>query len=263
MPEKVHTDIPWTCAHMVEVSMTGSAIARGQGVALWRQIAATIEGEISRGAAAAGARLPTEAMLTARFGVNRHTVRRALEDLEARGLIRVEQGRGAFVAEDVVDYRLGPRTRFSELIRTQNREPAGRILRVSETPAETQLAEALNIRRGRVVLRAERLGLVNGRPIVLGVHHFPLPRCAAAAEALARDPSITAALAACGIADYRRRSSRITARLPTPEEAALLQQSRSRPVLVSENLNVDLAGEPIDWTQAVYAAGRAQLVVEP
>jgi GntR family transcriptional regulator, phosphonate transport system regulatory protein len=248
---------------MVEVSMTGTPLARGQGVALWRQIAATLESEIAGGAKGAGERLPTEAMLTARFAVNRHTVRRALEDLEARGLIRVEQGRGAFVAEDVVDYRLGPRTRFSELIRRQNREPAGRVLRIADVAAETQIAEALGLRRGRLVLRVDRLGLSNGRPVVLGQHHFPLPRCAAAAEALGQDASITAALAACGIEDYRRRSSRITARLPTPEEADFLQQSRSRPVLVAESLNVDPAGEPVDFTLAVYAAGRVQLVVEP
>lgn len=248
---------------MVEVSMTGAPLARGQGVALWRQIAATLEGEIARGGRAAGERLPTEAALTARFAVNRHTVRRALEDLEARGLIRVEQGRGAFVAEDVVDYRLGPRTRFSEVIRRQNREPAGRILRIAEMPAETQLAEALGLRRGRGVLRVERLGLANGRPVVLGAHHFPLPRFADAAEALEGDASISAALAACGVPDYRRRSSRITARLPTPEEAERLQQSRSRPVLVAESLNVDPDGIPVDWTQAIYAAGRVQLVVEP
>ena len=248
---------------MVEVSMTDAPLARGQGVALWRQIAATLEGEIAGGTKAPGERLPTEAVLTLRFGVNRHTVRRALEDLEARGLIRVEQGRGAFVAEDVVDYRLGPRTRFSEVVRRQNREPAGRILRVAELPAETQLAEALGLRRGRLVLRVERLGLANGRPVVLGIHNMPLPRCAAAAGALERDASITAALAACGVADYRRKSSRITARLPTPEEAELLQQSRSRPVLVAESLNIDPDGLPVDWTVAVYAAGRVQLVVEP
>lgn len=248
---------------MVEVSMTGAPLARGQGVALWRQIAALLEGEIARGPKAAGERLPTEAVLTARFGVNRHTVRRALEDLEARGLIRVEQGRGAFVAEDVVDYRLGPRTRFSELIRRQNREPAGRILHVTEMPAETQLAEALGLRRGRPVLRVERLGLADGRPVVLGVHHFPLPRFAAAMASLEGNASITAALEACGVPDYRRQSSRITARLPTPEEAALLQQSRARPVLVAESLNIDPQGLPVDWTQAVYAAGRVQLLVEP
>ena len=248
---------------MVEVSMTRDALARGQGVALWRQIAAAMEGEIAAGSKAAGDRLPTEAALTARFGVNRHTVRRALEDLEARGLIRVEQGRGAFVAEDVVDYRLGSRTRFSELVRTQNREPAGRILRIAEVPAETQLAEALGTRRGRMVLRIDRLGLADGRPVVLGAHHLALPRCARAADVLGVNPSITAALEACGIPDYRRQSSRITARLPTPEEADLLQQSRSRPVLVAESLNVDPAGVPVDWTLAVYAAGRVQLVVEP
>ncbi|HWT10263.1 MAG TPA: phosphonate metabolism transcriptional regulator PhnF [Roseomonas sp.] len=243
--------------------MTGAPLARGQGVALWRQIAATMEAEIATGTKAAGDRLPTEAALTARFGVNRHTVRRALEDMEARGLIRVEQGRGAFVAEDVVDYRLGSRTRFSETLRRQNREPAGRILRLAEVPAETQLAEALAIRRGRMVLRVDRLGLADGRPVVLGAHHLPLPRCAAAADALGTNASITAALEACGVADYRRHSSRITARLPTPEEADLLQQSRSRPVLVVESLNVDPAGQPVDWTLAVYAAGRVQLVVEP
>lgn len=248
---------------MVEVSMTGAPLTRGDGVALWRQIAATLEAEIARGSKTAGERLPTEAVLTLRFGVNRHTVRRALEDLEARGLIRVEQGRGAFVAEDVVDYRLGPRTRFSELVRRENREPAGRILRITEIQAETMLAEALGIRRGRLVLRVDRLGLADGRPVVLGTHHLPLPRCAAAQEVLETRPSITAALEACGVPDYRRQSSRITARLPTPEEADLLQQSRSRPVLVTESVNVDPAGQPVDWTVAVYAAGRVQLVVEP
>ncbi|MFC7539728.1 GntR family transcriptional regulator [Siccirubricoccus deserti] len=69
-----------------------SALARGQGVALWRQIAGSLEAEIAAGGLAPGARLPTEAELTARFRVNRHTVRRAMEELENRGLVRVEQG---------------------------------------------------------------------------------------------------------------------------------------------------------------------------
>ncbi len=132
-----------------------STLARGQGVALWRQIATAIEHDIAAGRGASpGDRLPTEAALSARFGVNRHTVRRAMEELEARGLIRVEQGRGSFVAEDVLDYPLGPRTRFSETIRRQNREPAGRMLRIVETEAEAQVARALGLRRGRPRSRA-------------------------------------------------------------------------------------------------------------
>jgi GntR family phosphonate transport system transcriptional regulator len=239
-----------------------AALARGQGVSLWRQIASHMERAIAAGTHRPGDRLPTEAELAQAFAVNRHTVRRAMEELESRGLVRIEQGRGSFVAEDVLDYSLGPRTRFSENIRRQNREPSGRILRVSEVPAEAGLADLLGIRRGRAVVQVERLGLVDGRPVVLGLHHFPAARFAAVPGRLAEDPSITAALAACGVPDYRRRVTRITARMPTPEEAEALQQSRNRPLLVAEAVNTDPEGVVVDVTFARYAAGRVQLVVE-
>lgn len=244
--------------------MTDAALSlsRGQGVSLWRQIVQTIEKEVASGAHRPGARLPTEAEYAARFAVNRHTVRRAMEELEGRGLVRIEQGRGSFVAEDVLDYRLGPRTRFSENIRKQSREPAGRILRIAEIAAEAALAELLGIRRGRAVVLVERLAMADGRPLVLGTHHFPAQRFARLPALLAENPSITAALTACGVPDYRRKATRITARMPTPEEAELLQQSRNRPVVVAEAVNTDAAGEVVDVTFARYAAGRVQLVVE-
>jgi GntR family phosphonate transport system transcriptional regulator len=247
---------------MPETSMTGPGLDRGQGVSLWRQIAAHLEQEIAAGLRAVGERLPTEAMLSEQFQVNRHTVRRALEALEARGLVRVEQGRGSFVAEDVLDYPLGGRTRFSETIRRQNREPQGRVLSVKETPADSQVAEALGLRRGRPVLRVVRLALADGKPIVIGAHHFPLPRFARLAEVVTAEGSITAGLTACGVPDYRRQVTRVTARMPTPEEAQLLQQARTRPVLSAEAINIDPAGAPVDFTQGCYAAGRVQIVVE-
>jgi GntR family phosphonate transport system transcriptional regulator len=237
-------------------------LARREGVALWRQIQQAIEADIATGRYKPGARLPTEAELAARFAVNRHTIRRAMEEVEGRGLIRIEQGRGSFVAEDVVDYRLGPRTRFSENIRRQNREPEGRLLRVAEMAADATLAEALGIRRGRAVIVAERLALADGRPVVLGTHHFPAARFRHMPALLAVNPSISAALAACGVPDFRRQVTRITARLPTAEEAALLQQSRARPILVAEAVNIDPSGAVVDVTFGRYAAGRVQLVVD-
>jgi GntR family transcriptional regulator, phosphonate transport system regulatory protein len=243
-------------------SGTEASLARGRGVALWRQIVASLERDITGGRLVPGSRLPTEAELTQRFAVNRHTVRRAMEDLEARGLVRIEQGRGSFVAEDVLDYPLGPRTRFSETIRRQNREPQGRILRLEEIDADATVAEALRIRRGKPVVMAERQGLADGRPVVVGRHYFSVARFPGIAGLLAEDPSITRALARLGVPDYRRHSTRITARMPTAEEAALLDQARSRPVLVSEALNVDAAGEPVELSIACYAAGRVQILVE-
>ncbi len=244
---------------MLDDSMT---LARGEGVSLWRQIVSQLEASIVGGKLVAGARLPTEAELSQSFSVNRHTIRRAMEELATRGLVRVEQGRGSFVAEEVVDYPLGSRTRFSEIIRAQSREPSGRIIRIAEIPAEGRVAELLKLRRGRGVVMVERLGLSNGRPITVGSHHFPAHRFARLASLLAENPSITAALAASGLPDYRREVTRITARMPTPEEALLLGQARNRPVLLTESVNVDAEGVPIDATFSRYAAGRTQLVVE-
>ena len=243
-------------------SLAAPLLARGLGIALWRQIAGAVEQDIAAGQLPPGSRLPTEAELSARFGVNRHTVRRAMEELESRGVVRIEQGRGSFVAEDVLDYPVGPRTRFSETIRRQNREPQGRMLRIEEMPAEATIAEHLKLRRGRPVVLAERLGLADGRPVVIGSHWFSAVRFPGIAALLASEPSITKALMTLGVPDYRRQVTRITARMPTPEEAALLEQSRTRPLLVTESVNVDLQGQPVEVSFACYAAGRMQIVVE-
>lgn len=245
-----------------EDDVASKGLQRGAGVVLWRQISAAIERDITGGRFGPGARLPTEAELSARFGVNRHTVRRAMEALEMRGLVRIEQGRGSFVAEDLLDCPIGPRTRFADIVRGQNREPGGRILRMGEMVAEPRIAELLGLRPGRRVLFAERLFLADGRPVALGRHYFVPGRFPEILARLAEDPSITRALQLSGVPDYMRRMTRITARLPSAEEAEILEQSRMRPVLVCEHQNVDEAGRPVEAGITRYAAGRAQLVVE-
>jgi GntR family phosphonate transport system transcriptional regulator len=237
-------------------------VHRGGGVALWRQISAAVERDITEGRHGPGARLPTEAEFAQQFGVNRHTVRRAMEALEMRGIVRIEQGRGSFVSEEPLDYTIGPRTRFAEIVRAHNREPGGRILRMGEMAAEPRIAEVLGLRAGRRVLFAERLSLADGRPVALGRHFFAPARFPDILAHLAEDPSITRALSQLGVPDYVRRVTRITAKLPTAEEAELLDQLRARPVLVCEYQNVDEAGRPVEAGVTCYAAGRLQLVVE-
>ena len=238
-------------------------LAPHTGVALWRQIAEALQRDIASGALSAGGRLPTEASLAARFGVNRHTARRALEELSRTGLIRIEQGRGSFVTEDVLDYVVGPRTRFSEWIRRHNREPAGRVLELREMAADALVAAGLGLRPGAVVVLLERLGLADGQPVGLASHHFPAARLPGILEALRAEDTITGALARAGVDDYLRQSTRVTARLPTPGEAVLLNTPRARPLLVCENINVDRAGTVVEFGVARYPTPRVQVVFEP
>jgi GntR family phosphonate transport system transcriptional regulator len=236
---------------------------RQEGISLWRQIARRIEDDIVTGRHAPGSRLPTEAQLSQRFAVNRHTIRRAIEELSRSGLIRVEQGRGSFVNEDVLEYQVGARPRFSEWVRRHNKEPFGEVVDLREVPAEPGPASALGIRPGTRIVRFERLGLADNRPVGLSTHHFPATRYPGLADALREFPSITEALAHCGVADYRRQITRVSARMPTAQEAELLRMPRNRPVLTTESINVDQSGAIVEFGMARYPTPRVQLVFEP
>lgn len=238
-------------------------VLRHEGVALWRQIAGRLQQDIANGTLPPGGRLPTEAELSTQFGVNRHTVRRALEELSRGGLVRVEQGRGSFVAEDVLDYTVEPRTRFTEWIRKHNKEPSGRILQLREMSADSQIAGALGLRTGARVVMLERLGLADDRPVSLSRHYFPATRLRGLLDALRVSPRITEALQSVGVSDYLRQVTRVTARLPTPTEAELLRMARNRPVLVTENINVDRVGTVIEFGTGCYPTPRVQIVFEP
>jgi GntR family phosphonate transport system transcriptional regulator len=242
-------------------------IERGLGVALWRQIEEQLGADIEAGTiggAAIGAdgRLPTENALAARFGVNRHTVRRALGALVQRGLVRVEQGRGAFVQGEIIDYALGLRTRFSQNIARHHREPGGKLVRALELAASEAAARALDIPPGTALVGLDSLREADGLPISVGRHLFPADRFRGIAEAYQRLGSLTRALALFGVADYTRKLTRLTARLPSAEEARQLRQPPTVPILQSEAVNIDAAGLPIEYGVAAFAGGRVQFVIE-
>ena len=67
------------------------------------QVSTVVEGTRARiiaGDYERGARLPTETQLQQKWGVSRPVVREAMKILSSQGLVRIEQGRGTFVAEN-------------------------------------------------------------------------------------------------------------------------------------------------------------------
>ncbi len=243
--------------------MQGTEITRGSGVALWRQIQDKLEKEIASGALEPEARCPTEFALAARFGVNRHTVRRAIAAMEEKGLLRVEQGRGTFVRGNVVNYPVRKRTRFSETITQQSRAPHGRLLLATEMAADAAVAGALDLAKGAPVVLLRTLGEVDGQPMVIADHYFDGVRCAGIQDAYEDTGSISRALDRMGVGDYLRKVTRVTARMPDRFEARHLRQPSNRPVLVSESVNVDSEGRPVEFGVARFAGDRVQIVFEP
>jgi GntR family phosphonate transport system transcriptional regulator len=235
---------------------------RRAGSPLWQFIADSLAEEIRNRVFAPGERLPTEADLAQRFSVNRHTVRRAVASLQDFGLIRIEQGRGTFVQEDIVDYPLSKRTRFSEIVQRQARTPSGTLLRSATTPADQTMAEALQIAPGAPVALIEMIGKVDEQPISLVAHHFPLERFPDLFAAFEAEGKITPMFKRLGIDDYLRKTTRVTARMPDSHEMRHLRLARMTPVLCLDAVNVDGQNRPIEFGQTRFSSGRVQVVID-
>lgn len=235
---------------------------RGGGISLWRQIAERIRADIASGIHPPGARLPPEGDLAARFGVNRHTLRRAMAALAADGLVRVDQGRGTFVEADRLAFPIRRRTRFSEIVSAQAREPAGRVIGHETEAADLVVADRLQVPAGTAVHRVDTLSVADGVPISLSTHFIPADRFPRLIEVYAETGSFTRVMEAHGVGDYSRRSTKITARPAEVDEAQRLAIPLGATVLVTENVDVDPQGRPVQTSRTRFAAERVELVVE-
>lgn len=238
------------------------SIERGKGLAVWRQIAAAMEQAIRRGDYKPGIQLPTEKQLAQSFGVNRHTVRQAMNRLAEHGLVTIEQGRGMFVAENSLDYALGARTRFTENLLTRQKKPTRELLFAEQIAAPADIARALGIPTGAPLWQLETRNKADDKAVGVSSHYFAADRFPDIPELFQRAGSITGALKLAGVADYCRRTTRIAAKLISAGDARLLDLPRTRPVLVSETVNIDPRGRPLEFVRARFAADHVTLTIE-
>jgi len=228
---------------------------------LWTSIRDQISEDIARGRYAPGDRLPTEAQLSDRFGVNRHTVRRALAALADDGTIHARRGAGVFVRHRPTAYPLGRRVRFHQNLTAAGRVPEKRILMLETRAADAEEAEALALSPGAAVQVYESLSLADGTPVALARSLFPAARFPGMLAALRETPSVTAAFAAQGLADYIRASTEITAEPATATLAAHLQLSPGAAILRTVSVNVDAQGQPVEFGRTWFAGDRVALTL--
>jgi GntR family transcriptional regulator, phosphonate transport system regulatory protein len=232
------------------------------GVALWRQVADGIERGIAEGQFVAGEQLPGEIEIAETYRVNRHTVRRALATLADRGLVRAERGSGTYVEAPKLAYPLRSRTRFSEIVGTNGREPRGQLIEASQGPATRELARQLGLKTGAPLIRIDALRLADRTPICIGTTWLSAERFADAGRIYERLRSMTKLLAHYGVRDYRRSSTRVTATIVEAADAMRLELALGRPILVVDSTDVEADGKPLLTTRARFAAERVEFVVE-
>jgi GntR family transcriptional regulator len=232
------------------------------GLPLHEQISSWLRGEIDAGRLVADAQLPSEHDLTERFGVSRVTVRRALQTLEADGLIYRRQGLGSFVCDRRVPYGLVRLTDFAQDVGRAGLVARSTILHRATEPCPPEVAERLAVDAGRPVLRLDRLRLGDGQPLAMD-RTWLTPFYAQLLEEydLAQETIYGVLEREYGIPVLSGRY-RITASSADASVAGVLGTRAGAPLLVIERTSRTVGERPVYFQRRFYRSDRMAYELE-
>jgi GntR family transcriptional regulator, phosphonate transport system regulatory protein len=235
-------------------------ITGGGNMPMWRQIEQTLSREIADGTFEAGRKIPSAQDLAKRFSVNRHTVRRAIGELEQRGLVRTATGSGTYVREQPYYYPITRRTRCKQTMGTFSIPTRYELLDHRVEAPGPAVSEALGPQVRRVY-RLTYISFADERPFDYCEAYFPAQRFPGLPEVFMQHRSITRTLAEFGVHDYLREYTAIMAKLPPAAIARHLSLPAGRPVLHVCSINVDVEGVPLQYGETYFSGDWVQLVI--
>ncbi|MFF0825114.1 GntR family transcriptional regulator [Micromonospora haikouensis] len=220
-----------------------------------------VQQRIEDGTYPLGAMLPSETELIREFRASRPVVVRALDLLRQGGWIESRQGKGRFV--------LGPPGGIEQ--RSQGRryglldddERAGSTLLAAGTvPAPPRAAVALGVEPGTPVVARRRLITVDGvGPVELGTAFLSVELAEGTGVGAedAMPEGLLRHVASRKRLKFDHVTERISARLPSAEEAKLLQVRESDPVLTVLLVICDRSATPLLAVDVLLPASRHDL----
>ena len=137
------------------------------------QLREVVRAKIEEGEYPPGMAIPSENELSDTYGVNRLTVRNALDALVAEGLLKRIQGKGAFVVGNRLERDLDTLTGFRQTILERDAEPGTKILAKTRRKAGGKFARIFNIGEDDDIFYVRRLNSANGEPV--SVEHTYIP----------------------------------------------------------------------------------------
>ncbi|MGY0017368.1 GntR family transcriptional regulator [Streptomyces sp. cg35] len=240
-----------------------------------RRIAEALRTAIERGELAPGDKLPSERALAELHGAARNTAREAVRILAEQGLVTARHGRGVFVREPQRLFRFG-----SDRYSLKNRETGltpfrleakrqGKVARIEVPSIEREVpprdvAERLNVPADEPsVVHRENHYFADDEPVQIVSTYLRWDEAQGTLllQAKTGKDGIYGRLEELGHVMTRVRDE-ISARMPTPEEAATLDLLPGVPVLEVLHTSLDQQGVPFEVSRYVHRADQTGLLYE-
>jgi GntR family transcriptional regulator len=203
------------------------------------------------------------------------TVRHALELMEAEGLVSRHPGRGTFIGglrervlvsqgREIPQTRETPSLAASELHRSGSfieemkrlgHKPQIQFLeRPSLVPAESQIAQSLQIQEGTLVLKRYQLQLADHLPYQLVESYYPSDLFGELLTVDLKEKPLFEWLQERHNLRAAHAQERLLARLATQNERQLLRISPTSPVISLERTVWTDTRRPVEWAQIIAVA---------
>jgi GntR family transcriptional regulator len=236
---------------------------RDNRLPLYQRLRDELASQIVRQVWRPGETIPSENELAERHGIAVGTVRKAIDQLVAEGVLERQQGRGTFVRRARFNSSLFRFFRF-QAESGERRVPESRILRREVVAGPSAVTSVLALPPGESLIHLSRLRLIDGVPLLaeeIWLQHSRFE------PLLTIEPDDFGDLL---YPFYEERCAQVvvsaeetlTVEVAKPLEARLLQREAGAPLIVIERLAFDLEHRPIEWRRSRGPADKFRYHVE-
>ena len=222
-------------------------ISRDEGIACYQQLFKILIKQIEKGVFKPSEQIPTEMELSKRYKLNRHTVRQAIERLENEGFAYKIKGKGTFVANTKISYKVSRKTRFTTSILDVGLNPDARLLDSYEISADRELSRKLNIKSLDKVVVLEIVRFVNKMPFCHTTSFLNSDRFPDIQNHIKGRFSLYELLKKHYDVEATRTSSSFEVSMPESSDMEVLNISPKAPILIVKSISKDQKGDVVEY----------------
>lgn len=139
---------------------------------IYLQLREVVRNKIEEGEYLPGTAIPSENALADMYGINRLTVRSAIDELVKEGLLKRVQGKGVYVMAPI-ERDLEVLGGFSQTMDDKKIQPKKKILQRGQRTAGSKYGEMFHIGEEESLYFIKRLDYANGEPVAMQEIYIP------------------------------------------------------------------------------------------
>jgi GntR family transcriptional regulator len=234
-------------------------VSRSSRLPLYHQVELDMRRLVEAGQWRAGDRIPSESELCDHYGASRITIRRAISELAADGLLVRFPGRGTFVREPTFTARPRELTSFTQEMASLGLRAGAKIIDVRRQPVPSDVADRLGLSDSGHVVVLTRLRTGDGKPMGVQRAYLPAELVPGMERAELGDRSLYTFLAeAYGVHPAEAEEVFEVGPIRGPD-AELLDVRVGTCGFHVKRLTVDANGHPIEYVRSVIRGDRYRI----